>query len=172
MRAGPARARAGRRRYRGALLRHRRTPQTHPWTMNFSLRYLTEYDYDKSVSDNLNVLRVRPATTSTQRCDEFSVRVDPEARVSRHIDYFGTEVIEFGLAKPHDHLTIDVRARVVTTDPPEAPGQTWGDLAADHYRQVGGEFLLPTGDEPEEAEEIDELDARLAEAESPLAAAH
>src|SRR4051812_797852 len=80
--------------------------------MNFSIRYLTEYAYDAPVADNLNVLRVRPATTSTQRCDEFSVRVDPEARISRHLDYFGTEVIEFGVAKPHDHLTIDVRARV------------------------------------------------------------
>ena len=40
---------------------------------------------------------MRPATTSTQRCDEFHVRIDPEARVSRHVDYFGTEVLEFGI---------------------------------------------------------------------------
>ena len=66
------------------------------------------------VTDNLNALRVRPATTSTQRVDDFHVRVDPEARLQRHLDYFGTEVIEFGVAQPHDHLSIDVRARVVT----------------------------------------------------------
>ena len=138
--------------------------------MNFSIRYLTEYAYDAPVADNLNVLRVRPATTSTQRCDEFSVRVDPEARISRHIDYFGTEVIEFGIAKPHDHLVIDVRARVVTGEPPEPPEQAWDDLASDRYRLVGGEFLLPTGDEPEEAEEIDELADRLGAQEDPLAA--
>src|SRR3954451_13900451 len=140
--------------------------------MNFSIRYLTEYAYDAPVADNLNVLRVRPATTSTQRCDEFSVRVDPEARISRHIDYFGTEVIEFGIAKPHDHLTIDVRARVVTTEPPEPPEQAWGDLSSDHYRQAGGEFLLATGDEPEEAPEIDELADALASHASPLEANH
>ena len=73
--------------------------------MNFQIRYLTEYRYDAPVSDNLNSLRVRPATTSMQRCDEFSIRVDPEARISRHVDYFGTEVLEFGIAKPHDHLS-------------------------------------------------------------------
>ncbi len=84
--------------------------------MHFAIRYLTEYLYDAPVSDNLNALRVRPATTSSQRCDEFHTRIDPEARVSRHLDYFGTEVLEFGIPTDHDRLTIDVRARVVTSD--------------------------------------------------------
>ena len=56
----------------------------------------TEYRYDAPVTDNLNALRVRPATTATQRVDDFDVRVDPEARLHRHLDYFGTTVIEFG----------------------------------------------------------------------------
>ena len=67
--------------------------------MNFAIRYLTAYRYEAPVTDNLNALRVRPATTSTQRCDEFHVRLDPEARVHRHVDYFGTEVLEFGVAR-------------------------------------------------------------------------
>ena len=58
--------------------------------MNFAIRYLTEYRYDTPVTDNLNALRVRPATTATQRVDDFHVRTDPEARLARHIDYFGT----------------------------------------------------------------------------------
>ena len=47
--------------------------------MHFEIRYLTEYRYDAPVTDNLNSLRVRPATTSTQRCDEFHTRIEPEA---------------------------------------------------------------------------------------------
>ena len=86
--------------------------------MHFAIRFLTEYHYDAPVTDNLNALRVRPATTSTQRCDEFHTRIDPEARVSRHLDYFGTEVLEFGIPTSHEQLTIDVRARVVTSAPP------------------------------------------------------
>ena len=62
------------------------------------------------VTDNLNALRVRPATTSTQRVDDFHVRVDPEARLQRHLDYFGTEVIEFGVAQPA-RPPLDRRAR-------------------------------------------------------------
>ena len=85
--------------------------------MNYDIHYCTSYRYATPVTDNLNALRVRPATTSNQRCDEFHVRLDPEARIHRHVDYFGTEVLEFGVARPHDHMTIDVRARVKTASP-------------------------------------------------------
>jgi hypothetical protein len=79
--------------------------------MHVAIRYLTEYRYDAPVTDNLNALRVKPATTPTQRVDDFVVRVDPEARLRQHADYFGTTVIEFGISRPHDHMSIDVRAR-------------------------------------------------------------
>ena len=46
--------------------------------MHLAIRYLTEYGYDAPVCDNLNALRVRPATTSSQRCDEFHTRIDPD----------------------------------------------------------------------------------------------
>jgi transglutaminase-like putative cysteine protease len=115
--------------------------------MHFAIHYLTEYRYEHPVHDNLNVLRVRPSTTGTQRCDEFHVRVDPETRLGRHSDYFGTDVIEFGVSRPHTQLTIDVRARVVTSPPPEPPDSPWGALESTAYRDAAGEFLLPTGDE-------------------------
>jgi transglutaminase-like putative cysteine protease len=135
--------------------------------VNFAIHYLTEYDYDGPVVDNLNALRVRPATTSTQRTDDFHLRTEPEARVQRHTDYFGTEVIEFGIPKAHDHLTIDVRARVVTSPPPEPPDGSWSALSAPAYEQAAGEFLLPTGDEPVDGL-LDDLHA-MVRARTPLA---
>jgi transglutaminase-like putative cysteine protease len=135
--------------------------------MNYDIHYLTAYRYAAPVSDNLNALRVRPATTSSQRCDEFHVRLDPEARIHRHVDYFGTEVLEFGVARPHDHLTIDVRARVVTSEPPEPPEAPWDDAAAESYAEAGGEFLLAGDDEPE-GEVLAEL-LEIARARTPLA---
>ncbi|HEX4465663.1 MAG TPA: transglutaminase family protein [Solirubrobacteraceae bacterium] len=131
--------------------------------MHFAIRYLTEYNYDFSVTDNLNALRVRPATTSTQRCDEFHARIEPEARISRHLDYFGTEVIEFGIPAAHEQLTIDVRARVVTSAPPEPPEGQWSSLGSDAYIDAAGEFALPWQDQPPVG--------RLAELESALQAA-
>ena len=129
--------------------------------VHFAIRYLTEYRYEGPVSDNLNALRVRPATTSSQRCDEFHTRIEPEARVSRHLDYFGTEVLEFGVPTAHEELTIDVRARVVTSDPPEPPRGSWESLDSESYIDAAGEFALPWQDQPMIAG-LEELQAELA----------
>jgi transglutaminase-like putative cysteine protease len=134
--------------------------------MHFSIRYLTEYHYDTPVTDNLNALRVRPATNSSQRCDEFHTRIEPEARVSRHLDYFGTEVLEFGIPTSHEQLTIDVRARVVTSPPADPPDGTWESLLNPAYVDAAGEFALPWHDQPAIVG-LDDLHEAL-EADSPL----
>src|SRR5215210_3294312 len=124
--------------------------------MHFSIRYLTEYRYAEPVTDNLNALRVKPATTPQQRVDDFGVRVEPETRLHQHLDYFGTTVIEFGISRAHEQLAIDVRARVATAGPPEPPELGWPALESPRYRATAGEFLLPFGTEPDDIR-IDEL---------------
>lgn len=119
--------------------------------MNYDIHYVIDYHYSGTVTDNLNTLRVRPATTPTQRCDEFKVRLDPEARITRHVDYFGTEVLEFGVARPHERLLIDVHARVATSLPAEPPTGIWQSLGADPYHLEGCEYLLAAPDQPEES---------------------
>jgi transglutaminase-like putative cysteine protease len=119
-----------------------------PSEMNFAIRYLTEYSYDSEVVDNLNALRVKPRDSSRQRCDEFSVRLTPEVRLHRHTDYFGTEVVEFEISRPHRQLTIDVRARVSTRSAEPPPDTTWEAIDDPSYREAGGEFLLQTDDAP------------------------
>jgi transglutaminase-like putative cysteine protease len=136
--------------------------------MNFAIRYLTHYDYDAEVVDNLNALRVKPLGNGRQRCDEFSVRLTPEVRLHRHTDYFGTEVVEFEVSRPHRELTIDVRARVRTKPYSEAPQATWDALREPSYREAGGEFLLQTDDAPGHPG-LEELVARTAATSNPLA---
>ncbi len=136
--------------------------------MNFAIRYLTSYQYDGEVVDNLNALRVKPATTARQRCDEFGVRLTPEVRLHRHTDYFGTEVVEFEVSRPHHSLTIDVRARVSTRPAAEPPQATWEALDDPTYREAGGEFLLQT-DDARDHPAMSELLATTRAAESPLA---
>jgi transglutaminase-like putative cysteine protease len=112
--------------------------------MNFRIRYLTEYRYSNPVIDNLNALRVKPAATPTQRCEEFSVVPDPLTRLRSHTDYFGTEVVEFGVVEPHERLEIDVQALVGTDAPPEPPPGAWADIESAAYRNTGAEYLLHT----------------------------
>jgi transglutaminase-like putative cysteine protease len=119
--------------------------------MHFAIRYLTEYRYDEPVTDNLNALRVKPATTPHQRVDDFGVRVEPETRLHQHLDYYGTTVIEFGISKPHEQLAIDVRARVATTAPAAPPETGWEPVEQATYATQGGEYRLPFGSEPDDA---------------------
>ena len=124
--------------------------------MHYAIRYLTEYRYREPVTDNLNALRVKPATTQHQRVDDFGVRVDPESRLHQHLDYYGTTVIEFGISRPHEQLAIDVRARVATT-PPGAPPETgWQPAETREYAAHAGEYRLVFGEEPDNGV-VDEL---------------
>ncbi len=124
--------------------------------MNFAIRYLTEYRYGSPVTDNLNALRVKPATLATQSVEDFVVRVEPETRLNQHLDYFGTTVIEFGISRPHEHLSIDVRARVRTSAPDDPPQTDWSGVEDRAYDAAAGEFLLPWGEEPDDVT-LDEL---------------
>ena len=135
--------------------------------MNFAIRYLTEYRYTGPVTDNLNALRVKPATNANQSVEEFVVRVDPETRLNQHLDYFGTTVIEFGISRPHDHLSIDVRARVRTTSPDVPPETDWSAIEDRSYDRAAAEFLLLDGSEPDDVA-LDDL-VGLTRAGSPLA---
>ena len=135
--------------------------------MNFAIRFLTEYRYDRPVTDNLNALRVKPATMATQSVEDFVVRIEPESRLNQHLDYFGTTVIEFGISRPHDHMLIDVRARVRTTAPEEPPESSWEAVEERAYDAAAAEFLLPVGPEPDDVV-LDDL-VGLTRGETPLA---
>ncbi len=76
------------------------------------------------------------------------MRLSPEARLTRHDDYFGTDVVEFEITRPHHELTIDVRARVATVPQPAPARSDWAALRERAYREAGGEFLLQTDDAP------------------------
>jgi transglutaminase-like putative cysteine protease len=136
--------------------------------LNFAISYLTEYKYDAPAIDNLNALRVRPATNARQACEDFHVRLEPEARIHRHVDYFGTEVLEFGVARAHEHLTIDVRARVSTMRAEPPPEPPWEALEDESYKEAAGEYLMAVGVPPPPGS-LDTL--RAARGASPLATA-
>ena len=104
---------------------------------------------------------------ATQSVEDFVVRVDPESRLNQHLDYFGTTVIEFGISRPHEHLSIDVRARVRTSAPDEPPETRWAAVEDRAYDAAAGEFVLPDGPEPDDVA-LDDL-VGLTRADTPLA---
>jgi transglutaminase-like putative cysteine protease len=117
--------------------------------MRFALRYHAEYRYSAPVYDQHNVLRVKPAVTPLQRVRGFRLAVDPSARTRTHVDYFGTEAIEFNVPGEHDRLAITADAEVTTQAPPELAKGGWQATRAPRYTDAAGEFLLHTRDEPQ-----------------------
>jgi len=116
--------------------------------MRFQITYRTAYDYSNPVRDNLNVLRVTPATTRHQSVDDFSFRVDPEARLHQYRDYFGSEVIEFGVTEPHERLGMEARMRVTTIEQEPDPDEPWSVIESEDYRAEAGEYLLQAEPHP------------------------
>ncbi len=137
--------------------------------MHFAIRYVTRYRYDGDVVDNINALRIRPATSGRQQVDHFTVRLSPEVRQHRHEDYFGTDVIEFEVTRSHRELIIDASAHVRTEPQPDPPSGTWEGLAVPGYREAGGEYLMQT-DTAAGHPLLAELEAELADARTPLEA--
>ncbi|MDA8067882.1 MAG: transglutaminase family protein [Actinomycetota bacterium] len=135
--------------------------------MQFAIRYLSRYRYEADVADNINALRVRPASTSCQRLDDFTLRLTPDARQHRHEDYFGTDVVEFEVTRPHRELIIDALAHVTTEPAPAPSGSGWAQIAEDGYREAGTEFLMQTDDAPGHTL-LAELRSAIDDAASPL----
>jgi transglutaminase-like putative cysteine protease len=116
--------------------------------MRFQITYWTGYEYSEPVRDNLNVLRVKPATTRHQIVDDFAFRVEPEARLHQYRDYFGSEVIEFGVTEPHERLGIEAKMRVTTVEQEVDPNEPWEAIESEDYRSQAGEYLLPVESAP------------------------
>lgn len=128
--------------------------------MRFSISYRTEYRYGGPVSDQHNLLRVRPSVTSTQRVGRFRMSVEPGARLRSYTDYFGTEVVEFNVATEHERLIIEAESEVETSTPAAPPRGSWEAARAPAYIDAGGEFLLHTADEPSAAA-LEALESQL-----------
>ena len=135
--------------------------------MRFDIRYQASYQYPEPVTDSLNTLRVQPAVTPFQTVESFDVEVEPDARVQKRRDYFGTEVLEFEIGDPHDRLTMVAHASVLTEQPPNPPSGPWEALKEKRYRQQAGEFLLADPDQGAPEEAVAELLEAVA-ADSPL----
>ncbi len=88
--------------------------------MIYSVRHRSSYAYQETVDLSYHLLHLTPRDLPFQRVIDASIRASPEAQaVSHGVDYFGNGISFLSLARPHDHLVIDMTARVeVTARPP------------------------------------------------------
>jgi len=100
--------------------------------MRLEIRYFNEFAYPEPVRESHNVLRARPSD-ERQTVLDYRLRIEPDARVTSHRDYWGTWVDAFGVRKAHRVLAIAAESVVETVEPNVPSLDHPGSLAA--YRE-------------------------------------
>lgn len=117
--------------------------------MNFySIRHLTNFRYNRSVSESVMETRMQPRSDNNQRCLNFSLSVSPRCRVFSYRDHLGNNVQHFDI--PGDHVELVIIAEAVVEQQPldEIPlalmPSAWDQLDAIVERNDFWEMLLPS----------------------------
>lgn len=84
--------------------------------MRLAIRYVSRFRYPESAWDSHNVLRACPASDVAQRLLDYRLDVEPMARVSTHLDSWGTRVDEIHVRDRHVELQVAARATVETSE--------------------------------------------------------
>src|SRR5262245_20181889 len=90
--------------------------------MRYTIRHKTTFEYDAPIAESVMELRMRPATTAVQRCLQFEVTVEPDARVFAFQDARGNWVHHFNVPQRHERLAIAAQGQVDLDTPPPLPG--------------------------------------------------
>ena len=111
--------------------------------MHLRVVHRTTFSYAGEAKESFNEVRLRPAETDTQRCLDFSLRIDPGAEARDYADFHGNTVHYFEVPAPHARLCITAVSRVETTPlalRPAVPAVSAETLAASPDREMLAEF--------------------------------
>ena len=108
--------------------------------MFYTIRHLTQFRYDASVSESLMEVRMHPRTEGGQRCLSFQLSADPRARVHLYRDYLGNSVHHFDVPGKHKELKILAESLVELEPPAELPER----LGPDAWKEL--DDLVAAGD--------------------------
>jgi transglutaminase-like putative cysteine protease len=115
--------------------------------MHYSIRHLTRFRYDASISESVMELRMQPRSEGPQRCAAFDLSIKPRTNVTMYYDYLGNQVHHFDIPGHHTNLTIKAEARVEVTPqklPTTLTAAAWNEL--DELLAEGDywEMLMPS----------------------------
>jgi transglutaminase-like putative cysteine protease len=87
--------------------------------MRLAIRYVSRFRYPEYAWDSHNVLRACPTSDASQRLLDYRLDVEPTARVTTHVDAWGTRVDEIHVRDRHRELRVAARATVETNPRPD-----------------------------------------------------
>jgi transglutaminase-like putative cysteine protease len=116
--------------------------------MFYSIRHLTKFVYDNSVSESVMEVRMHPRSDSNQRCLTFSLSVSPRCRVFSYRDHLSNNVHHFDIPGQHGQLVVIAESLVeyqpLTDIPSFLAPDAWQELDAMVAEGDYWEMLLPS----------------------------
>jgi transglutaminase-like putative cysteine protease len=117
--------------------------------MQYEIRHITQFQYDRPVRESVVELRMQPRRTSGQGLVSFELEVEPQGQIFSYADSWGNAVHHFDVPRSHDRLDIIARSIVETYAQPEplpaSPMDDWARLASDEVRADCWDFLALHG---------------------------
>jgi transglutaminase-like putative cysteine protease len=110
---------------------HKKAQSLHVPT-TYAIRHVTRFIYSDVVTESIMEVRMRPSNEGAQRCLQFELDVQPQARVFSYLDALGNYVQHFDIPGSHRDLTIIARARVQIAHPDPLPHS----IALDSWQAV------------------------------------
>ena len=80
--------------------------------MIYSVRHVTTFGYEPAVRESVMEVRLHPRSDGDQRCLNFTLTVDPPARVMQYHDFAGNIVHHFDIAGTHSQLKVTAQSAV------------------------------------------------------------
>ncbi|HXM92643.1 MAG TPA: transglutaminase family protein [Candidatus Dormibacteraeota bacterium] len=115
--------------------------------MAYSVRHITNFDYQPAVRESVMEVRVQPRSETRQRCLSFSLDVTPRANVMLYRDFLGNTVHHFDIPGQHGQIQVSAHALVeVMASPVPQPEDVkdWQELDACISGGDFWEMLLPS----------------------------
>jgi transglutaminase-like putative cysteine protease len=116
--------------------------------MFYAIRHFTRFRYSLPVWQSAMELRMQPRSENAQRCYNFQLSINPQARVFSYQDHLGNFVHHFDVPGQHRQLTITADALVEVETPaplPESLGSgAWDELDAMIDREDYWDMLMPS----------------------------
>jgi transglutaminase-like putative cysteine protease len=132
--------------------------------MYYSIRHLTKFLYDKSVSESMMETRMHPRSDQNQRCLTFHLSVSPRCRVFSYRDHLANHVHHFDIPGQHGQLVIVAESLVEVQPAIQIPSfltpDAWDELDAMVAEGDYWEFLLAS-EFTEPTPLLDELAVKL-----------
>lgn len=86
------------------------------WTQPLRLRvnHVTRYHYHDDVWDSFNEARLQPLSDDCQTCEQFELRIQPQALIRDYPDFYTNCVHYFDIVPPHRDLSVHAISLVNT----------------------------------------------------------